>query len=171
VKRSGFKRVEYVAPPPAPLRPLVRTPDYSEQPYTNGGRPKDPRIEIPHLMLMARRPQQVCLLRIPGVCPGAMLRDDCCHAHLNGAAFNKGLGLKAHDFFGVRACARCHTWLDSSYSATQEQRQAAGLAGLQRQIAEWRFLLTKVGIAREPVKDREAVALALEHLKARGYVA
>lgn len=167
MKRSGFARKEYTPAPAAPLRPLEREPNYTTKPHTDGGRPKQPRIEIPHLMLMARRPQQICLLRVPGVCPGAMLRDDCCHAHMNGAEFNKGLGMKAHDFFGVRACSRCHAWLDSSYRATREARIAMARAGLDRQVIEWRARLMQPC----PHADWAAMHKALAELRKRGYVA
>lgn len=164
---SGFARPAYTAPPPAPVRPLVRVPNYGIQPYSGGGLPKEPRIEIPHLMLMARRPGQICLLRVPDVClyPG-MQRDDCCGCHGNGFEYGKGLGRKADDCFVVRGCARCHLFIDSSYNATNEQRQDAFRAGLDRQIAEWRYLRAR---SDTPAKDREAVALALEHLRVKGY--
>ena len=149
------------------MQPLARVPNYTRVEYSGGGLPKEPRIEIPHLMLMARRPGQICLLRVPDVClyPG-MQRDDCCGCHGNSVEYGKGLGRKADDCFVVRGCARCHLFLDSSYSATNEQRQGAFRAGLQRQIAEWRHLLTR---SDTPAKDREAVALALEHLRVKGY--
>lgn len=167
MKRSGFARSAYTPPPAAPVRPLARVPNYTRVEYSGGGLPKEPRIEIPHLMLMARRPGQICLLRVPGVCPyPGMQRDDCCGCHGNGFEYGKGLGIKAHDFFTVRGCARCHLWLDSSYRASYEERQDAFRAGFQRQITEWRYLLT---CADTPAKDREAVALALEHLRAKGY--
>lgn len=164
---SGFARPAYTAPPTAPAQPLARVPNYTRVEYSGGGLPKEPRIEIPHLMLMARRPGQICLLRVPGVCPyPGMQRDDCCGCHGNGFEYGKGLGIKAHDFFTVRGCARCHLWLDSSYRASYEERQDAFRAGFQRQITEWRYLLT---CADTPAKDREAVALALEHLRVKGY--
>lgn len=164
---SGFARPAYTAPPPAPVRPLGRVPNYTRVEYSGGGLPKEPRIEIPHLMLMARRPQQICLLRVPGVCPyPGMLRDDCCACHGNSSIYGKGLGRKADDYFIVRGCAHCHTWLDTSFSSTNEDRQQAFLFGLDRQVIEWRYLLT---CADTPAKDREAVALALEHLRVKGY--
>lgn len=167
MKRSGFARPAYTPPPAAPVRPLDHAPNYTRVDYSGGGLPKEPRIEIPHLMLMARRPGQICLLRVPGVCPyPGMQRDDCCGCHGNGFEYGKGLGIKAHDFFTVRGCARCHLWLDSSYRASYEERQDAFRAGFQRQITEWRYLLT---CADTPAKDREAVALALEHLRVKGY--
>jgi hypothetical protein len=33
-------------------------------------------------------------------------------AHLNGAAFGKGMGIKAHDVLGFHACMECHWYYD-----------------------------------------------------------
>lgn len=33
-------------------------------------------------------------------------------AHLNGAAFGKGMGQKAHDIAGADLCANCHAYVD-----------------------------------------------------------
>lgn len=133
------------------------------------GRPKQPRLENPHLLLMARRELRPCLLGIPGVCPTEHHRSiavQCCACHGNSSIFNKGGHIKAHDFFTVWGCARCHTWLDESYTASGDERQKAFLAALELQIDEW------VILALEPMttqKDCDAVTWALEHLSERGY--
>ena len=54
------------------------------------------------------------------------------------AAYSNQAKLKAEDCYVVHACAVCHTWLDSSYSATQEETLAAFDAGHVRQVALWR---------------------------------
>jgi hypothetical protein len=36
-------------------------------------------------------------------------------AHLNGAAFGKGMGQKAHDIAGLDACAECHRYIDTGH--------------------------------------------------------
>lgn len=126
--------------------------------------PKHPRQENPHLRLMMRYPGQNCLLLVPRVCVD---NGRTCGCHGNSSSFNKGKGLKAHDFFMVRGCDRCHTWLDSSYSASGQERQEAFLTGLWRQIAEYRFLLEQSDL---PAKDRAAVEWALQGLKEHGYV-
>lgn len=36
-------------------------------------------------------------------------------AHLNGAAFGKGKGQKAHDIAGLDACHSCHTYIDTGH--------------------------------------------------------
>jgi len=33
-------------------------------------------------------------------------------AHLNGSAFGKGAGIKAHDIAGLDACSACHAYID-----------------------------------------------------------
>jgi hypothetical protein len=36
-------------------------------------------------------------------------------AHLNGAAFGKGKGIKAHDIAGLDACFDCHSYIDTGH--------------------------------------------------------
>ena len=36
-------------------------------------------------------------------------------AHLNGAAFGKGKGMKAHDIAGLDACFECHSYIDAGH--------------------------------------------------------
>lgn len=36
-------------------------------------------------------------------------------AHLNGAAFGKGMGQKAHDIAGLDACFACHAYIDHGH--------------------------------------------------------
>jgi hypothetical protein len=58
-------------------------------------------------------------------------------AHSNQAKHGKGGHIKANDTYTVWACAVCHTWLDSSYDATQEQKVAAFDEAHYRQLREW----------------------------------
>lgn len=53
---------------------------------------------------------QPCSARFPGICNGNP--ETTVWAHLNGGAFGKGLGNKAHDVLGFHACFACHTYLD-----------------------------------------------------------
>jgi hypothetical protein len=165
MKRSGFSRKTYVAPAPPPARPLAFTANYGRQEYTDGGRPKEPRLENQHLLLMARRSGQSCLLQVEGVCWGA--KDDTCACHGNSAIFGKGMGMKAHDFYTVRGCARCHTWLDTSYIATYEERMSAFMDGMSRQISEWRRAVLD---PRTSDADRRAIQWALDNLKREGFI-
>jgi hypothetical protein len=128
---------------------------------------KEPRLENPHLLLMARSELRPCLLQVPGVCthaPGAEVW--CCACHGNAAEYNKGLGMKAHDFFSVWGCARAHNWLDSSYVASGEERQQAFREALPRQIVQWAKMLEPFACG---AKDRKACEWALQHLFERGY--
>lgn len=51
-----------------------------------------------------------CSLRLPSICQGGT--ETTVWAHLNGSAFGKGAGVKAHDIFGFPACLSCHTAYD-----------------------------------------------------------
>lgn len=127
---------------------------------------KDPRLENPHLLRMARCETRPCLLRVPDVCRAGASSVPCCACHGNSHEFGKGRGYKAHDFFSVWGCARCHRWLDESYSATGEERYMAFRTALVRQITAW------AEIARAPTanpRDVDATRWALDHLVARGY--
>lgn len=53
---------------------------------------------------------QHCAARFPGICVGGT--ETTVFAHLNGAAFGKGAGIKAHDVFGFHACWACHNYYD-----------------------------------------------------------
>ena len=128
--------------------------------------PKNPRLENPHLLLMARREPRPCLLAVPGVCRAGFSLVSCCACHGNGSRFNKGGRMKAHDFFSVWGCDRCHTWLDESYSATGEERQGAFLSALVRQIEHWAMIACGASTNH---KDRDAARWALDHLSALGY--
>lgn len=53
---------------------------------------------------------QTCTARFPGICSSDP--DTTVFAHLNGHAFGKGAGIKAHDILGFHACDRCHAYYD-----------------------------------------------------------
>jgi hypothetical protein len=53
---------------------------------------------------------QPCAARFPGICVGGT--ETTVFAHLNGAAFGKGAGVKAHDVFGFHSCWACHNYYD-----------------------------------------------------------
>jgi hypothetical protein len=59
---------------------------------------------------------QPCSARFPGICnadPATTV-----WAHLNGAAFGKGMGIKAHDVLGFHACFACHSYYDTGHGTT-----------------------------------------------------
>jgi len=53
---------------------------------------------------------QPCSARFPGICNGNP--ETTVWAHLNGSAFGKGMGQKAHDVLGFHACSDCHSYYD-----------------------------------------------------------
>lgn len=128
--------------------------------------PKQPRLEYPHLLEMARTSPRPCLLRVPGTCVSGIHDTACCACHGNGHEWNKGMRMKAHDFFSVWGCARCHHWLDTSYIASLEQRDDAFRVALSRQIVEWAKIVASP--TAKPA-DRNAAMWAIDHLITRGY--
>ena len=51
-----------------------------------------------------------CSARFPGICNGNPETTVWCH--LNGHAFGKGAGIKAHDIAGFAGCSACHSYYD-----------------------------------------------------------
>lgn len=51
-----------------------------------------------------------CSVRFPGICNGNAETTVWCH--LNGHAFGKGAGIKAHDVLGFAGCSECHNYYD-----------------------------------------------------------
>lgn len=45
-------------------------------------------------------------------------------AHLNGAAFGKGKGQKAHDIAGLDACFECHAYIDVGHGTKPQMSEA-----------------------------------------------
>jgi len=117
----------------------------------------------PHLLSMARgRP---CLLRTKAC---SFDNSPTVAAHSNLLAHGKGRGRKADDCYSVWACARCHAWLDSSYEAEFEEKEAAFMSALVAQADEWKAI---AGSAAASPKDRAAAQWALQRLQAPQEVA
>ncbi len=109
----------------------------------------------PYLLDMAR--ERHCMMRVPMVC-----NDDTrttVAAHSNEQAHNKGRGYKADDDYSVWACARCHTWYDSSMNATRAERQTFFRYALDRQLIAWRAVVNN---PMERRAFREAAQKALD---------
>lgn len=49
-------------------------------------------------------------------------------AHLNGAAFGKGMGQKAHDIAGFDACFACHAYVDTGHGTRPQMTDAEFIA-------------------------------------------
>ncbi|MGV8950125.1 MAG: nuclease domain-containing protein [Cypionkella sp.] len=54
-----------------------------------------------------------CSVRFPGICNGNAETTVWCH--LNGHAFGKGAGIKAHDIAGFAGCSSCHEYYDRGH--------------------------------------------------------
>lgn len=157
LKRSGFKRPEFErAPPSAPAR-ASRAAVMADCATPARSMPKSEPQRNPHLLSMARgRP---CLLRT------AMCSFDTTTtvaAHSNLLAHGKGRGRKADDCYSVWACARCHTWLDSSYDADFSEKEEAFMRALVAQVDEWKAI--SASAASSP-KDSAAATWALQRLQ------
>ena len=44
-------------------------------------------------------------------------------AHANGAEFGKGMGIKAHDCYGMFLCSICHHQLDQGFAMTRDEKR------------------------------------------------
>lgn len=92
-------------------------------------RQREPRIEITFLTKRAPRIAPACTFSIPGV---THTRDETlvwCHS--NEERHGKGIGLKAHDFFGAIGCQACHDWYDIE-SRRNAQPAGSYLEAVQR---------------------------------------
>lgn len=164
LKRSGFKRLVVVHMPPTPAKRLERPVVMADCSAMAQPQVKPEPQRNPHLLSMARgRP---CLLRVPGVCNYDNTTTVAAHSNL--LAHGKGRGRKADDCYSVWACSRCHTWLDSSYDAEFEEKEAAFMSGLVAQVEEWKAI---DGSAGSSPKDRTAARWALARLQAPQEVA
>ncbi len=163
-----FGRRIYTPPAPAPLRPLERAPNYASAAGMSTPVPKEPRLENPYLLEMAREVPRPCLLSVPGVCIAGSITVPvaCCACHGNSSIYGKGGHKKAHDFFSVWGCHACHTWLDTTAKASGDDRQAAFAIALDRQINEWLIISLEPATTQ---RDYDAVTWALHHLIERGY--
>lgn len=77
-------------------------------------------------------------------------------AHLNGAAFGKGGGQKAHDIAGLDACADCHSYVDVGHGTKPLMTEAEFYWHLLRGV-----VLTMLDRARRQIV---IVPLDPEHL-------
>lgn len=163
MKRSGFKRLEVVHMPPSVPRRLERPVVFADCSVMQQPQAKPEPQRNPHLLSMARgRP---CLLRAK-VCDFDTTTTVAAHSNL--LAHGKGRGRKADDCYSVWACARCHAWLDSSYDAEFEEKEAAFMSALVAQVDEWKAISDSA--AASP-KDRAAAQWAIQRLQAPQEVA
>jgi hypothetical protein len=124
---------------------------------TVAAQPKTTALRNPHLLAMAEG--KPCLVRVPALCRGGT--ETTVAAHSNLLRHGKGKGRKADDCYSVWACARCHTWLDSSYTAEFEEKCIAFEFAHAFQVQEWREIANDE--SAKP-KDRAAAKWALDAL-------
>lgn len=73
-----------------------------------------------------------CMFRLHGICN--YNSETTVFAHSNDPKHGKGLGLKAHDVYGVFACSNCHRFFDESAGKALQQ----GLfAEAHEQMVQW----------------------------------
>lgn len=122
--------------------------------------PKEPRLENPHLLDMAKGGSCLFLWRPGCYGPDGSTTVQC---HENSLDANKGLGYKAHDFRSARGCYVCHSAYDQPQSSSgigYAERVAAFESAFRRQIAEWQAIASSP--AAKP-KDRNAAAWAIDN--------
>ena len=108
-------------------------------------------------VLNSARGQQ-CSMRLPGICNGNP--ETTVWAHLNGAAFGKGMGQKAHDILGFHACSECHRYYDVGHGTRALFSEDAMLEAVLSAVCETYVRLVRAGIvvvhqdAPKPFHDR-----------------
>lgn len=85
-----------------------------------------------------------CTAAFPGICCGDP--ETTVLAHLNGAAFGKGEGQKAHDIAGLDACFACHAYIDVGHGTKPLMSDAEFYWHLLRGV-----VLTMVNRARRQI--------------------
>lgn len=107
--------------------------------------------------LLALAKGRHCMLRVPNVCRDEVDTVVACHG--NSSAYGKAIGRKADDHYSVWGCARCHTWLDSSYCTSGKERQKYFQQALSRQLIAWGAIARNDG---EKARDQAAALWALD---------
>lgn len=155
MKRSGFKRPEYVRPPSPPLT-RVRLVAMTIITDDVKAAPKDPRHEDRHLLSMARG--KPCLLLSPLCCHDPETTVAC---HAGGVANGKGMGIKCGDEKTVWGCHMCNHFTDAYGGATKSEKAAVFAAGHERQIEAWRAIAADPSA---PARDRASAKAALDKI-------
>ena len=156
LKRSGFKRLQMVHMPPSVPQRLERPVVMADCSAMSQPMAKPEPQRNPHLLSMAHgRP---CLLRTSAC---NFDTSTTVAAHSNLLIHGKGRGRKADDCYSVWACARCHAWLDGSYSAEFADKEEAFMSALVAQVDEWKAIADSTSTNS---KDRAAAQWALDRL-------
>lgn len=93
-----------------------------------------------------------CSIRLPGICNGNAETTVWCH--LNGHAFGKGAGIKAHDILGFQGCSSCHAYYDVGHGTHPLMSEADLLWAVLGAVTETWVRLIAAGIVTVP-QDRQ----------------
>ena len=117
---------------------------------------------------------QPCFLSLPGICNHNP--ETTVWAHLNGAAFGKGGGIKAHDIAGFPACSECHFAYDQHKTGLTDADLADVL--LRAVVNSWVMLIERgivivpldpvTPLMDKPIKARKPVSQRTK-IKSRGF--
>lgn len=89
-----------------------------------------------------------CAARFPGICCGNP--ETTVWAHLNGAAYGKAMGMKAHDILGFHACRSCHTYTDTGHGTNPILSDAEFWEYLLRAVCETYVRAVDAGVVIVP---------------------
>jgi hypothetical protein len=92
---------------------------------------------------------QQCTARFPGICNGNPETTVFCH--LNGAAFGKGMGIKAHDVLGFFGCSDCHAYYDTGHGTKAWLDDATLMECLLEAVCQTWVTLISDGIVIVPL--------------------
>lgn len=92
---------------------------------------------------------QTCTARFPGICNGDPATT--VFAHLNGHAFGKGMGIKAHDILGFHSCDGCHAYYDVGHGTKPILSDAEQLQYVLQGVTETWVRLIRMGIVIVPM--------------------
>lgn len=102
MKRTGFKR-----------KPLKEGQNAKSR-STFKPKPKKVREGYHNQAALDACVGQLCYLKVPNLCRGAIDKDTVVYCHSNQSRHGKGLGLKARDIYTVPGCFRCHAFIDQN---------------------------------------------------------
>ena len=91
---------------------------------------------------------QPCTARFRGICNSNP--ETTVWAHLNGHAFGKGAGVKAHDVLGFHACAACHAYYDVGHGTKPLLSEAELLTSILEAVTTTWVRLIRAGIVFVP---------------------
>lgn len=95
-----------------------------------------------------------CAFRFPGICQGGT--ETTVWAHLNGARFGKGAGIKAHDILGGHACFYCHSYLDTGHGTHPQMSHDVFLECVLGGVTETLVRLIVAGVVSVPQNKPKA---------------